>query len=186
MSDQLRLRAPEPAELRRGALLLTLVEEAAARHGFDEPPDLVFWAERFRRIRGLRSPEAMEAWMCENHVTIADLRRLVTLEWRANELMKLHAVELDVSLALEAKRRGYYGSVAREFSEAQSILEKSGMRDASLGDAGVSVEELHRWCAVRLGISPDTIADYSVVLGFSSVDELNSKLLSVYLAEGGP
>jgi hypothetical protein len=181
--DAFRVGSPAYAEVRRGALLLELVEREARRAGLK--PDrtrLAAAAERFRREHGLLSVADLQAFWQAQWLTRETFAEFVERE----ALLDMVAAPLGLSwerhLPHELRRRQALGPAVDDLQGRQQLLARRGNDRPTLDDAGVSLDQLLAWYRRRRPAFDGSIEREARALGFTSTRNFLDEVLDQYLA----
>jgi hypothetical protein len=184
--DELRRQAlicaaREP--LLRGALLLHLLEREAQRLGVRvSKPMLARASDRFRRARGLVSARAMEAWMEQNHVSVAELSALLRLEALVGELCRYHGAAIDELVITELKRGGAYAASIADVAHQKRMLRELGVASATVEDTGIGLPGLIEWYQRNVRRIDGDLTVHAHDLRFKDAKEFLCQLAAMYLA----
>lgn len=173
--------AREP--LLRGALLLHLLEGEALRLGVRVSKSMLARAsERFRRARSLVSAQAMEHWMEDNHVDVAELAAMMRLEALADELCRYHGRAIDQLLITELKRGGAYPGTIADVAHEKRTLRELGVASATVEDTRIGMPGLIEWYQRNVRRIDGDLMAHAHELRFKDAKEFLCQLAAMYLA----
>ena len=124
---------PDGAEIRRGAMLLYLIDQRRQQdpRNASSAGDLQAALDRFRRRRGLESSDDARAYYEQQALTDSELSLLAALEATLGETVRDARGELGVMVALELKRRGQFAAATQAAEHKRRVLDELGVN--SLG-----------------------------------------------------
>ncbi|HEY7957095.1 MAG TPA: TfuA-like protein [Polyangia bacterium] len=184
LRDHVRVTAPDFPDVRRGCLLLLLVEREASRLGLRvSGRRLQEAAERFRRARGLLSIAATNGWMEANRLDRAGLSRLVELEALCDELLAHYAAESGTFLAPELRRRGAFPDAWRTMTAKKHHLRETGIINPTFEDAGADYAQILAWYESRFRKMEGGLELHAKELGFESSRVFFAEVLEQFIFE---
>lgn len=175
--EELRLTGGAAAA-RLGATVRALaVEQARSEGTTTRGPAALDAAEALRRELGLLEPADFQRWITEQGVR--DVDRFFQDEAHVRRLEAILASDVERTLPDHLRATGEYGPLLARAREKQHFLEARGLESPSLGDTGLTWEELQRWYfEERLGRPiPADITRYALAAGFSGEGALREALL---------
>lgn len=131
------------------------------------------------REHGLTDEEGVERWLARNHMTRAQMRRLMEDEARLRWVEWSSRGEVEHHLPDHLRAVGRYGALVERARDKQLVLLAHGLENPELADAGMSREELLSWYfGERLGTaSPDDIEAHARALGADDESAFERMLL---------
>ncbi|MGH2583715.1 MAG: TfuA-like protein [Dehalococcoidia bacterium] len=144
--DELRLVGDAYARARHATLARSLAIQSAQRHGMAVTPELLGeTATAFRRERGLLKPEALDRWLEQNGLTGEGFMRLMEDEARLRWMESVAEAEIISTLPDCLRVSGGYTRLLERARDKRSTLEARGLGNPSLGDAGLTLDDLTHW-----------------------------------------
>jgi len=163
----------------RAALLQVLVAREANRHRLVVSDDeLQGAADRFRRMRGLLAADTAHAWMRDNRMTTADVTELVRLEALTEKLVTRYSSDVNQRLLAALACDGSLPEHIRAVTEKWQTLERLGIHNPTLADAGLDHDGLVRWYEERVGRER-----FGLQMDRGSMRLVMAELLAAYIAE---
>src|SRR5262249_31117561 len=181
--DELRLDPRLYAQLRRAATLRVFSRRAAADEDGDVTATEIKDATRdFRKRKGFRSAAELEAWLQTRNLTREDFLRLMEDEARRRRLDTAHADAIDEALVQELALADAHAPLQARADEKHAVLGARGIEQPTLGDAGLSEDEMIAWFIAACGLEPIDAdpGELARQLGFVDKDDLLRAALREY------
>jgi hypothetical protein len=181
--DELRLEREAYGHAFQGTLARLLAIDETRRQGVVVSPELLAdIAETFRREHGLLQPAGLARWQTDNHLTAAQLARLLDDEARLRWVETLAHSAVVGLLPDYLRASGQYPRLAARARDKQRRLERAGLASPAAEDTGLSEDALLRWYFVeRLGypaaLDPGA---YAAAVGFPDPDAFRRALRREY------
>ena len=179
--NHVRLVDAERERVRRLALLLVLVSEAARRSDIATPDGRRAF-ERFRRDRRLLSKDTLGGWLAAQHTSSEDAIELARLEALVRLIEQRYGDRIDAMLPAALRLENRYGEIVDQVGTKWRALQARGIAVPALSDTDLTLEELLAWYQARAGAVQTDIETHAAELGFEwprpFVDELVAEYLS--------
>lgn len=178
--NHVRIASPQRKSLRERALLMHLASAEMDRLGLprgDRRGALLRW----RRERGLTTPQAMADWLREQHAGQEECLRMAQLDADLRTLTQHYAMEVDSGVALLLKQDGDYADTLAQLRRKQAWLDQAGMARVASDDVDDMAPVL-AWYELRHGKLAAQLPEHARELGFASFDRFLPELLAEYMA----
>jgi hypothetical protein len=177
-----RLAPADREHLRNRALLLLLVDGEAIRMGIEVDIRDAFM--RFRRKRGLLSPQQLAEWMERNRISREECLDIARLDFTLEQIAARRVAQVDWYLACALKMDGRYGDMIG------AVREKwRGAKARSFGLLGAddesTVARALDWYRHEYGSLSGTVAEHAADLGFDSERQFLDELCAEFAARKG-
>jgi hypothetical protein len=175
---------PDGQDHLRGAALLHLLDHyAATRQLKPSEEDERAALAKFRRRRGLLSTRDTRQWLEAQHITEDELLLLIRLELALEAVLDQSDRAVRTLLPLELKRRGEFDRAVAAVVEKKQVVQRLGIRNMTLQDAGISFTELLDWYQSTRESLHGSLKEHAEQMGFDSPRELLSELLLEYMTD---
>jgi hypothetical protein len=176
---ELALNGPTALRVRHDALVRQLAIENAELRGYTvEAATLERLTQRFRAARGLQDDDALERWLSDNHLTLAQFRSLMRQEALAARVLPASEDAARARVADQLRLSGEYPVLVQRASAKQAWLAAQGLERLTPEDVGLSPEALVRWHFARLGSPrPTDLGRYGRSVGLQDERELIGSLV---------
>jgi hypothetical protein len=168
--DELRLDPAAYATAREKALTRWLAAQLADGHDLQPSDDAMRdHVERFRRVRGLISEEALSAWMSAGDLDAFSAESLWYSEVRSNWILAVAETWLHPSLIDVLRADGSYEQLAARAGDKQRALEEVGLDRPSAGILSTDEQTALDWFWRSHGLPEEAAAPHLVDdLGFAN------------------
>jgi hypothetical protein len=181
--DELRLRGETYLRAREATTARILAVEETHRQNLTMTAEMLHrTGDEFRRRRDLIAPEAVRAWMEEQHLDADAFNRLLEDETRIRWIEEMMRTEIAYRLPDHLRMSGEYGALLQRAREKQQALRERGHENPGLAELGLEEDELWEWFFARRleQPMPEDLEGYARALDFEHADDLRRAVLREY------